>query len=160
MAGNYDKRIRVGLKYLSRMNATALRAARLLARLIGNNEISRIQLKAFKFAVEKTPYSAELTEEQFRLLKTKTKTKEVFADAVAALIIQAANSIHAAEDNLCTGLEPDIMQKVRRNSRARASQVRPLYQLGTCVYDDGKITCTNEYVCVVGLLGNWDNDDC
>jgi hypothetical protein len=160
VAVNYDKRIRAGLRYLSKVNSNVLKAGRLLARLNGSDAFAKIHVKSVSFVVEKTSYDAKLAQEQYQLLKTNQTTKQHFSRAVAALLIQVMNDVNGAADNLVEALQPETIRRARRGKRTRMLRVQPQYVLGTCYYNDGAMTCCNEPTCVLGLLGTWERDDC
>jgi hypothetical protein len=152
MGPNYDKRIKKGLRFISRSNATVLKVGKALDKVLGNTAFAQLLATPQHFTVEKTRYNAKLTPAQYKTLKGSQGTKQLFAEAVADLLHALTGSMFGAEDSLVSGLQVRESGELKKRTPPDACSNCNC----NCVYN-GKSIVTTQQICVEGYAGTCNN---
>jgi hypothetical protein len=154
-----DKRIREGLKFLTRSDKTVIRAAVLLEKLEGitNPQGPADLLKEFSFEVSTSFYRGRMTQEQYTYLQGCTDTLRKFADAISRILLKMNGKVVNALTDLSSALDVPT-SKVRVVALGGGIGPPPT---GCCTYDTNQQSDgVSQSFCEVGLQGQWSQNPC
>ncbi|MBI3409374.1 MAG: hypothetical protein HY040_13620 [Planctomycetes bacterium] len=155
--------IKEGLKFLTKADRRAIRAADELWKLTGtaNPPTPADLLDRFDFSVAGHPYHGKMTAEQYNYLAAFQATQKKFADAVAWVLLNLNGAVVHALSDLIRGLKASATLSTASGRKAVAVVIPPPPPVGCCRYDTNQqsngVTRT---FCELGLQGNWDSHPC
>ena len=155
---NDDRRVREGLKFLTRADKAVIRAALPLEQLVEEpNPQGIAELMAeFSFAVGDNSYGGRMTEAQAAYLQGYLGNVEQFADAIARLLLKMNAQVVKALTDLSCAL--DVPAGPRAAVALDSGVGVPA--TGCCTYDSTQQDGVSQTFCEVGLQGQWDPNPC
>jgi hypothetical protein len=149
-----EKRIRSGLKALTRVGKAAIKAAALIQRDLGVARPMTADglLKSFSFEVAGKTFEGRMTQQQRDYLTGQTASFVKFADAIGKVIVNVNNKFLDSLRNLNKSL--GAPRAARMSARALADD-GTLPQLGTCYWDNAITQNVTQSYCIGVLAGIW-----